>query len=104
VDSANPTSQTYHLVFWPRTSTRFCPKFYHGKEYKGVEFIPYIHIFKCDTEEEDRLGGKYMSRGINVSQICRYCCCPTTKSNDPHVDHEKKMVPMICQHPIDNVW
>jgi hypothetical protein len=92
---------------------------YHGKEYKGVEFIPYLHFIKCNTEEADRLAGKYTSRGINVSQICRYCCCPTTKSDDPHADHEKKTVPMICQlvadgdldglralsqHPIDNVW
>jgi hypothetical protein len=84
---------------------------YHGKEYKGVEFIPYVHFIKCDTEEADHLARKYM--------LCRYCCCPTTKSDNPRADKEKKTVPMICllladgdldglralsQHPIDNVW
>jgi hypothetical protein len=83
---------------------------YHGKEYKGVEFIPYVHFIKCGTEEADRLAGKYTSRGrINVSQICRYCCCLTTVSDDPRADHEKKKtVPMIHQlvadGDLDNVW
>jgi hypothetical protein len=74
---------------------------YHGKEYKGVEFIPYVHFIKCNTEEADRLAGKYTSQGINVSQICRYCCCPTTKSDDPRADHEKKRVPMFHQLVVD---
>jgi hypothetical protein len=89
---------------------------YRGKECKGVEFIPHAHFFKCNTEEADRLARKYTSPGINVSQICRYCCCPTTKSDDPRADHEKKTFPMVAdgdldglralsQHPtIENVW
>jgi hypothetical protein len=92
---------------------------YHGKEYQGVEFIPYVHFIKCVTEEADGLAGKYRSRVVNLSQIYRYCCCPTTVSDDPHAYHEKKTVPMIrqlvadgdldglralSQHPIENVW
>jgi hypothetical protein len=44
-----------------------------GEEYKGIEFTPYVHFIKCDTEEADHLARKYTSRGMNVSQICRGC-------------------------------
>jgi hypothetical protein len=70
---------------------------YHGKEYQGVEFIPYIHFIKSDVEEANRLARKYMSQGINVSQICRYCCCPTIVSDNPRADHEKKMVLLMIR-------
>jgi hypothetical protein len=107
VDSANPTSQLLGPEGNPNLSSgvpaqdfhttlsKILEEFiaiqeegfewdlvYRGKEYKGVEFIPYVHFIKCDTEEADRLAGKYTSRGINVSQICRYCCCPTTVIED----------------------
>jgi hypothetical protein len=145
VDSANPTSQVIGMEGNLNLSSGVPAQDFHailskileefiaiqeegfewelmhrGKEYKGIEFIPYVHfISKCNTEEADHLAGKYTSGGINVSQICRYYCCPTTVSDDPCADCEKKTVPMIrqlvadgdldglralSQHPIDNVW
>jgi hypothetical protein len=92
---------------------------YQGKVHRGIQFIPYVHMIKCDTDEADRLAGSYTSRGKNVSQLCRYCVCPTTKSDDPHAQYGRKTVPMIqrlidkkdlaslkslSQHCITNAW
>jgi hypothetical protein len=68
---------------------------YKGKTYKYIEFVPYVHIIKCDTEEADRLAGKYTSRTAGVGTLCRYCCCPTQCSDDPLADYPRKTVPMI---------
>jgi len=68
---------------------------YANKRYQGVEFVPYIHMIKCDTEEADLLAGKYLSRTNNVAQLCRYCCCPTEKSDDPRAQYPPKTVEMI---------
>ena len=54
--------------------------FYKGKEVE-VEFVPYVHMVKVDTEEADKLCGKYLTRTKNVAQLCRYCCCPTSESD-----------------------
>ena len=68
---------------------------YRGKLYKGIKFIPYIHFIVCDTEEADRLVGKYTARTKGVKQLCRYCCCPTSKTNQPRAEYDRKTVPMI---------
>lgn len=70
---------------------------YKGKEYKSIEFVPFVPFIKCDTEEADRLVGKYLSRTKNVSQLCRYCCCPTQESDQPNANYGRKTVPMIRQ-------
>ena len=63
--------------------------------YKGIEFVPFVPFIKCDTEEADRLSGKYTSRSGNVAQLCRYCCCPTQECDQPRAKYPRKTVPMI---------
>ncbi len=91
--------------------------FYNGKEYTGVEFVPFVAFIKCDTKEADLLTGSYSSRGSTVSQLCRYCLCPTQETDDVTAKFPPKTVGMIrklvdkndraalkalSQHPIDN--
>jgi hypothetical protein len=68
---------------------------YRGKKYSSVKFVPYIHFIKADTEEADRLAGKYTSRTQGVKQLCRYCFCPTRKSNYPRAEYNRKTVTAI---------
>jgi hypothetical protein len=91
--------------------------FYNGKEYTGVEFVPFVAFIKCDTKEADLLTGSYSSRESTVSQLCRYCLCPTQETDDVTAKFPPKAVGMIrklvnkndqaalkalSQHPIDN--
>ena len=50
---------------------------YGGKIYKNLEMKFFLIHLKTDTEEADKLCGKFLSRTRNVKQLCRYCCCPT---------------------------
>ena len=47
-----------------------------GKTHKNVEFIPFVLFVKSDTEEADKLCGKFLSRTARVKQLCRYCDIP----------------------------
>jgi len=69
--------------------------FYGGKLYEDIEFIPFVPFICCDTAEADKLCGKYSSRAEGVSQLCRYCLCPTEKTDRPYVKFDYKTVPMI---------
>jgi hypothetical protein len=69
--------------------------FYNGILYKDIEFIPFVPFIKCDTEEADTLCGKYRNRSKGVAQICRYCYCPTSESDDPLANYKKKTVTKI---------
>ena len=42
---------------------------YNNTLYEGVEFVPYVHFIKCDTQEADKLAGKYGSRNSGVKQL-----------------------------------
>ena len=64
--------------------------FYNGKVHKGVEFVPFVPFIKCDTDEADKLTGSYTFRGKYVAQLCRYCQCPTLRSDDFMADYPKK--------------
>jgi len=90
---------------------------YRGKEYQAIEFVPFVPFIKCDTKEADMLAGSYSSRTGNVKQLCRYCCCPTDRTDDPRASFQPKTVPVIAnliknkdlnglkllsQHNIDN--
>lgn len=68
---------------------------YNGKVYESIEFVPFVSFICCDTDEADRLCGSYTSRAGGVSQLCRYCQCPTSKSDDPNAHYEPKTVPQI---------
>jgi uncharacterized protein Smg (DUF494 family) len=67
---------------------------YRGKTY-DVEFVPFVIFMKCDTQEGDVLCGSYTTRTGNVSQLCRYCCCPTQDTDNPQANYDFKTVPMV---------
>ena len=68
---------------------------YRGKTYWDTEFVPFIMFIKCDTLEGDLLCGSYTSRMEGVSQLCRYCCCPTGETDLVKVNYPEKTVEMI---------
>ena len=68
---------------------------YRGKVYKNVELFFFVMFIKCDTDEADKLCGSYTCRGKNVSQLCRYCTCPTDKTDKVDANYPKKTVEMI---------
>ena len=87
--------------------------------YKRVRFVIFVPFIKCDTEEGDMLCGKYKVRTRNIKNICRYCKCPTDKSDDPRLTYDMKTqmgiqrlidrkdlqaLKNISQHSIRNAW
>ena len=52
-----------------------------------MSFAPFL---KVDTEEADKLCGKYLSRTSNVKQLCRCCECLTFKCDKPRANHQFK--------------
>ena len=58
---------------------------YKGITYENVKFVPFVIFFKADTEEAEKLCGSYNAHTENVSQLCRYCECPTQDSSDNHL-------------------
>lgn len=69
---------------------------YRGKTYKDVEFVPFVPFIKCDTEEADKLCGKYLSRGRGVKNLCRYCECPNVMTDRPTANYPRKTVTNIA--------
>lgn len=65
--------------------------YYRGKLYEDVEFVPFVPFIKCDTDEADRLCGKYGCRTGTVKNICRYCECPTKFSDRCLLEFELKL-------------
>jgi len=55
---------------------------YKGITYENVKFVPFVIFFKADTEEAEKLCGSYNAHTENVSQLCRYCECPTQDSDN----------------------
>ena len=68
---------------------------YKGKVHKNCELVFYIHCVKCDGDEADKLTHSYRSRTKNVAQLCRYCLCPTDKTDDPLAKYPYKTEAMI---------
>ena len=66
-----------------------------GKTYKNIELIPYIAFVKCDTEEADKLCGKYLSRTGLIKNLCRYCLCPNHMTASCVGNFKLKTEPMI---------
>ena len=94
----------------------FC---YKGKVYKDITLKFFIPFVKCDTDEADKLCGSYRSRSRGVSQLCRYCTCPTDESDKCSMYFPYKTEPKIkklvqknslqklkdlSQQPIDNAF
>ena len=68
-------------------------------QYKGqihdVIFKPFIMFVKGDTQEHDKLCGKYTARSQFIKQLCRYCVCPNNDTDNPHANYERKSKPMV---------
>ena len=69
--------------------------YYKGKLYKNCELFFFIPFVKCDGDEADKLCCAYRSRGDKVKQLCRYCQCPTDKTDDPKAKYPFKTEPMM---------
>ena len=91
----------------------------YGKQYEGLEFVPFVLYVKCDTEEGDLNCGKYLVRTSKIKHICRYCFCPTNDADNPMASYKMKTQPhinrlvrnqnldrlqSISQHNIENAW
>ena len=63
---------------------------YNGILYKNVKFVPFVIFFKADTEEAEKLCGSYNTHTDKVSQLCRYCECPTRESDNHLADFRLK--------------
>lgn len=55
---------------------------YKGRVYPNIHYHLYIPIIRCDTEEADKLAGKYLPRTRNIKQLCRQCHVPTMEADD----------------------
>ena len=66
-----------------------------NKLHKDVEFVLFTPFIKVDSDEAEKLCGKFTSRTGNVSMLCRYCQCPTKDSDKPFARYEVKNVPLI---------
>ena len=74
---------------------------YQGKVYKNVQFVLFTPYLKLDSDEAEKLCGKYTSRTDKVKQICRYCDIPTMECDNPRKAIIMKTWQMI-QELIDN--
>lgn len=70
---------------------------YKDEIYEKIEMVPYVAYFKVDTDEAEKLTGKYTSRTGNVKCLCRFCCCPTSESDNPRANYPRKTVEMIAE-------
>ena len=68
---------------------------YKNKLHKDIKFVLFTLFIKVDSDEAEKLCGKFTSRTGNVSMLCRYCQCPTKDSDKPFVRYEVKNVPLI---------
>ena len=65
---------------------------YNGKVYKDVEFVLFTPFLKLDSDEADKLTGKYTARSGNVGHLCRYCMCPTSETDSVLANYPYKTV------------
>ena len=71
--------------------------YYKNKLHKDCELVFFVPFVKCDGDEGDKLCASYRSRGAHVQQLCRYCTCPTDKTDDPTANYPYKTEPMLRQ-------
>jgi len=84
-----------------------------------VHFVIRVPFVKGDTVEHDKHCGSFNSRTKGVKQLCRYCYCPTDRSDHPFEDWPRKSredIEPLCkagnvealkamsQQCIDNCW
>ena len=63
---------------------------YQNTPYNGIEFVLFTPFFRVDSDEAEKLCGKFTSRTSNVACLCRYCECPTALSDRPYLEHPMK--------------
>ena len=91
---------------------------FKGQLYRDKELVFFIPYIKADTQEADMLCGHYTNR-TKAEQICRYCTCPTQRTNKILDEHPYRTENQIkraverndaqqlkawSQHPIDNAF
>jgi hypothetical protein len=91
---------------------------YKGEKHR-VTFRPFIMFIKGDTQEHDKHCGRYLSRGEKVSQLCRYCCCPNSQTDEPYAtfnlksqttiqklvdNNDDEALRALSQHKFQNCW
>ena len=90
---------------------------YKKKIHYNTKFVLFTPFIKVDSDEGEKLCGKYTSRTRLVKQLCRYCTVSTGDSDRPNAEFIPKTKPMIkalignndleelknmSQHPIMN--
>ena len=73
----------------------------YKKKWCNIEFVLCTPFFKVDGDEAEKLCGKHTSRTASVACLCRYCVCPTDKSDDPNADYPHKTKPVILGLTLD---
>ena len=63
---------------------------YKNKVYSNIHFVLFTPFLKLDTEEAEKLCGSYTVRNNKVSQLCRYCECPTEECDNPYAKYPMK--------------
>ena len=52
--------------------------------------VPFVLFVAVDGKEADKLSGQCTCKTENVANLCRFCCCPTDKSNVAYRDDRRK--------------
>ena len=63
---------------------------YKGILYKNLRIRFFTAFIMADTEEADKVAGKFGNRTDKVAQICRYCKCPNDESDSCVASHPYK--------------
>ena len=74
---------------------------FNGRTY-GVEFVLFTPFMKLDSDEAEKLCGKYTSRASNVKQLCRYCTVPTSLSDSVTKTFPLKETGVIAKLALNN--
>ena len=81
--------------------------FYKGKCYKKVEFVLFTPFLKLDSDEAEKICGKYTSRSGNVKCLCRHCECPTQDTDKPYARYPLKTTGkisgMVAERDLDGL-
>ena len=67
----------------------------HNQELRRLHFVPFMLLIKGDTVEHDKHTGHYGARTRGVKCLCRYCTCPSDKTDDPFADYPLKTTEQI---------
>ena len=69
--------------------------FYRNTRYNDIEFVLFTPFLKLDTDEAEKLCGKFTCRSGKVKCLCRYCECPTDQTDKPFEKYPLKTMEKI---------